>query len=237
MRILVAVKQVATNACDAFALEAGLSLREDFAGGELLVASVGGEQAEESLRAGLAIGADRAVRVWDPILQEADPLVIAVVLAKLAALEQPELIVCGAQSSDAGNAATGIALAGLLDLAHVAVVSALAREGSELIVERELEGGAVEGLRVAMPALLTIGTAARRPRQANLRAIKRARAQPIQTLTPSELGLEEQEISAALGARTRRLLEPDAARASMLDGPPSAVAGQIAQIVARELRA
>ncbi len=239
MRILVAVKQVATDACDAFALEAGLSLRGQFGDGELLVASVGEEDAEESLRASLAMGADRAVRAWDPVLRGADPLAIAAVLAKLAAIEQPELILCGAQSSDAGNAATGVALAGVLDLAHVAVVSAVAREREDdgLLVERELDGGAVERLRVATPALLTIGTGAGRPRRANLRAIKQARAQPIQMLTLSDLGLDEQEISAAAGARTRRLLEPDAARASMLDGPASAVAEQIAQILARELQA
>lgn len=259
MKLLVAVKQVsklrdgfvldgsagvpddalewAPNEWDAFALEVALRLREDARGGELVVATVGGEEAEESLRAGLAIGADRAVRVWDPSLLGADPLAIAAVLAKLAASEQPDLILCGAQSADAANAATGLALAGLLDLPHVAVVSSVERDGSALIVARELDGGAVETLRVQLPALLTIQTGANRPRRANLRAIKQAREQPIQTLAPAALGLGEQELIAAAGARTVRLLEPIRERASMIDGSAIAIAARIAEIVAAELQA
>jgi electron transfer flavoprotein beta subunit len=227
----------ALNEWDAFALEAALSLREDAGGGELVVATVGGEQAEESLRAGLAMGADRAVRVWDPSLRGADPLAIAAVLAKLAASEQPDLILCGAQSADAANSATGVALAGLLDLAHVAVVSAVERDGSALVVARDLDGGATETLRVSMPALLTIQTGANQPRRANLRAIKQAREQPIETLTPAALGLGQQELIAAAGARTVRLREPVRERASMIAGPASAIAARIAEIVAAELQA
>jgi electron transfer flavoprotein beta subunit len=227
----------AQNEWDPFALEAALRLCEESGGGEVIVASVGGVQAEESLRAGLAMGADRAVRVWDPMLRGADPLALAAVLAKLAALEQPDVILCGAQSADAANAATGVALAGLLDLAHVTVVSAVERDGGALVVGRELDGGAVEMVRVAMPALLTIQTGANQPRRANLRAIKQAREQPIQTLAPSAIGLGEDELSDVAGARTVRFLEPLRGGANMIEGPASAVASRIAEIVAEELRA
>ena len=227
----------APNEWDAFALEAALRLREDSGDGEVVVATVGGDEAEESLRAGLAMGADRAVRVWEESLRGADPLAIAAVLAKLVASEQPDLILCGAQSADAANAATGLALAGLLDLAHVTVVNAVERDGSALVVARDLDGGATETLRVSMPALLTIQTGANQPRRANLRAIKQAREQPIETLTPAALGLDEQELIAAAGARTVRLLEPVRERASMIDGPVSAIAARIAEIVAAELQA
>jgi electron transfer flavoprotein beta subunit len=227
----------ALNEWDAFALEAALRLREDSGGGELVVATVGGNEAEASLRAGLAMGADRAVRVWEESLRGADPLAVAAVLAKLAASDKPDLILCGAQSADEGNAATGVALAGLLDVAHVAVVSSVERDGTALIVGRELDGGAVETLRVRMPALLTIQTGANQPRRANLRAIKQARDQPIETLTPAVLGLGEEELIAAAGARTVELLEPVRERARMIDGPASAIAARIAEIVAAELQA
>lgn len=254
MRILVPVKQVARlggdfaldgsegvardaltwqlNEWDAFSLEAAVQLLEGCDGGEVVVASVGDEHAEEGLRACLARGAQRAMRVWDPALLDADPLSVAFVLAALAARVEPDLIFCGVQSSDAANAATGIALAGLLDMTHVAVVNVVERDGQRLIVHRELDGGAVEVLGLSMPALLTVQSAANEPRSATLRAIKQARAMPVEELGLSALGLAADSVRAMAGSRIVALAEPmRAGGASMLDGPPREMAARIAEIV------
>jgi electron transfer flavoprotein beta subunit len=226
------------NEWDAFSLEAALQLVEGEEGSEVLVVSVGDDPAEEGLLACLAKGADRAVRIWDPLLEGADPLAIATVLSALAAAEAPDLILCGVQSSDAANAATGIALAGLLDLAHVAVVNAIERDGERLTVQRELDGGAVEVLRLAMPALLTVQTGINEPRYASLRAIKQARAKPLTSIGLSELGLDGAALEAGAGSHTVRLAEREqAAGARMLEGSPLEIATRIAAIVAEEMRA
>src|ERR1700688_1101094 len=205
MRILVPVKQVASidgdfaldgagalerqalrwqaNEWDAFSVEAALRLAEgsaDPADTEVVVVTVANEAAEVGLRAYLAMGADRALRVWDDVLADIDdPLAVAAVLAAVARREAPELILCGVQASDSANAATGVALAGVLDLPRVAVVTALEPDGEELTVQRELDGGAVEVLRLSLPALLTIQTGINDPRRPNLRAIKQARSKPL----------------------------------------------------------
>jgi electron transfer flavoprotein beta subunit len=226
------------NEWDAFSLEAGVRLVEESGGGEVVVASVGDEHAEEGLRACLARGADRALRLWDPALDGADALAVASVLAALAAAQAPDVILCGAQSSDAANAATGIALAGLLDIAHVAVVSAIECDSGRLTVQRERDGGELEALRLSMPALLTIQTGANEPRHANLRAIKQARAKPLQTLTLSDLDLHPDTVRAAAGARTVRLLERERGEGpNMLGEAPAEIAARIATIVAEEMRA
>ena len=262
MRILVAVKQTAQlkgeyrhedgmtpgpedlalelNEWDAFALEAALGLVEATGAGEVVVASVGEERVELALRRCLAMGADRAIRIWAPEFENADPLAVASVLAAAARREGPDLVVCGAQSSDAANGATGVALAGLLELPCVAVVRAIESEseGKQLLVQRELEGGTVEVLRVPVPALLTIQAAGRGPRHPTLREIKRAREKPLVVLGLPELGLEPAELRAAAGSRTLRLLErPAGERASMIEGTPGVVAQRIAEIVAGALRA
>jgi electron transfer flavoprotein beta subunit len=225
------------NEWDSFSLEAALRLAES-GGGEVVVATVGDEDAEEALLACLAKGADRAVRIWDPALAGADALAIAAVLAGLAAEEEPDLILGGVQSSDAANAATAVALAGLLDLPRVAVVREIERDGQSLTVQRELDGGAVEVLRLAMPALLTVQTGINEPRYASLRAIKQARGKPLERLGPADLGLGAGEVEAAAGSRTVSLAVPErGAGASMLDGPPSAIAERIAQIVREGVRA
>jgi electron transfer flavoprotein beta subunit len=232
------------NEWDAFAVEAALRLLEGSqesgvdGSGEVVLVTVGDEAAEAVLLSCLAMGADRAIRVWDPALEDADPLAVAAVLAAVAALEEPDLILCGAQSSDGANAATGVALAGLLDLPRAAVVSGVeadvveAGEGAGLIVQRDLEGGAVEVLRITTPALLTIQTGINQPRRANLRAIKQARERPLERLLLADLNLDVACVLQAGGSRTVRLLErPQGERASMIDGDPGVVAERIAELV------
>jgi len=242
------------NEWDAFSVEAALALVEadgagtaDAAGtgdgagkadgaGEVVVVTVGDEHAEAGLRSYLAMGADRAVRIWDPALQDADPLAVATVLAALAQRERPELILCGAQSADAANAATGIALAGLLELAHVAIVTEIARDSERLTVQRELDGGAVEVLELTLPALLTVQSGINAPRHATLRAIKQAREKRLENLGLDELGLDADGLGAAAGSRLVRLAVPERdTHARMIEGSAEEIAARIAAIVNEEL--
>ena len=253
MKILVPVKQVASldedfalladgslapdqlewqpNEWDGFSLEAALQLNEGEQG-EVVAVTVGDEQAEDGLLACLAKGADRAIRVWDETLQGADSLTVAAVLAAVAKAEAPDLILCGVQSSDAVESATGIALAGLLDLAHVAVVAQIERDGGSLTVQRELEGGTVELLRIATPCLLTVQTGINEPRYATLRAIKQARAKPLSVQALGDLDLDPSALAAGAGSRTLRLREhAEGAGATLLEGDPAEIAARIAEIV------
>lgn len=225
------------NEWDTFSLEAAIELR-DAAGGddEVVVVSVGDDDAQEGLLAALAKGADRGVRVWDDSLEGADALAVARVLAGVVEREAPDLVLCGVQSSDAVNSATGIALAGFLSLPHVAVVKGIESEGSMLTVQRELEGGLVELVRISTPALLTIQTGINEPRYATLRAIKQARDKPLEVCSPAEFGVDADAVAAAAGSHRRRLAPPDRGDgAEMLDGSASEVAERIATIVKERL--
>jgi electron transfer flavoprotein beta subunit len=220
------------NEWDNFSVEEALQLREDAGDGEVVVISVGGEEAEEGLRACLAKGADRAVRIWDDALEGVDPLAVARVLAAAVERESPDLVLCGVQSSDGVHSATGVALAEHLGLPRVAVVKALEHQAGTLSVERELEGGLVELLRLRLPALLTIQTGINEPRYATLRAIKQAKEKPLDVVGLDELGLDSGAVDAAAGSRVRSMAHPDTGEgAEMLDGPPAEVAARIAEIV------
>jgi electron transfer flavoprotein beta subunit len=229
------------NEWDTFSLEAALQVRESAEGEdhEVVVVTVGDEEAEEGLLSCLAKGADRAVRVWDESLEGADVLAVARVLAAVVGPEAPDLVLCGVQSSDAVNGATGVALAGCLELPVVAVVKRLqfdAAAGSAT-VERELEGGLVEVLRVSTPALLTIQTGINEPRYATLRAIKQAREKPLEVRGLDDVGLERETVAAAAGSRMAALVTPDkGAGAEMLDGSPAAVATRIVEIVQERMK-
>jgi electron transfer flavoprotein beta subunit len=224
------------NEWDDFSVEEALQLREAAGDGEVVVISVGGEEAEEGLRACLAKGADRAVRIWDDALAGADPLAVARVLTAAVERESPDLVLCGVQSSDGVHSATGVALAEHLGLPRVAVVKALEHEAGTLTVERELEGGLVELLRVRLPALLTIQTGINEPRYATLRAIKQAKEKPLDVVGLGELGLDTGTVEGAAGSRVRSMSHPDTGEgAEMLNGSPADVAARIAEIVKDKL--
>ena len=110
------------NEWDTFSLEAALQLRDAAGEGEVVALTRRRRGCRGGLLKCLAKGADRGVRIWDDALDGADALAVARVLAAAVERESPDLVLCGVQSSDAVNGATGIALAGHLDLAHVAVV-------------------------------------------------------------------------------------------------------------------
>ncbi len=260
MKIVVAIKQVAVlddefellddgsgvdpdfldfepNEWDQFSLEAALQLR-DAAGGdsEVVAITVGDEEAEEGLLSALAKGADRGVRVWDEELAGADALAVARVLAAAIQPEAPDLVLCGVQSSDAVSSATGIALAGYLGLAHVAVVKQIELDQGTATVGRELEGGVVERLRVGLPALLTIQTGINEPRYATLRAIKQARDKPRSVLSLSGVGLDAAQLAAAAGSHRRRLAHPEKGQsAQILEGSTAEVAATIVSLVREQI--
>jgi electron transfer flavoprotein beta subunit len=212
------------NEWDLYALEAALRLRDDGGEGEVVVVTVGDEEAEEVLVRCLAMGADRAVRIWTDDLAGADVLVLAAVLADVARRERPDLVLCGAQSADAAQAATGTGLAALLAFPCVAVVTSIELASNErmAVVHRELEGGLVEVCEVDLPAVLTIQTGIDEPRYVTLRAVQQAEDAEIELVEPDEL--------AEPGFRVRRMLVPPSERAEMMDGA-SSVAAKIVELV------
>lgn len=247
MKVVVAVKQVkvlgdevelladgsgadpdfvdrALNEWDAYAVEEALRLRER-EGGEVVAVTLGDEDSEGALRRALAMGADRAVRVDG---DELDPLTTARSLAAVVAREEPDLVLCGVQSSDSVQGATGAAIAGLLGLPCVAVVERLDWEGGRTAVaHRELEGGLADVVELDLPAVLTIQTGTNQPRYANLRAIKQAERQEIQ-LVEAEGGEP--------GYRLRRMfVPPRTAGAEMFGGGAAEIAEQVATLIRERL--
>ncbi len=253
MRIVVCIKQVkalgdeveftddecgvdpdylepALNEWDSYATEEALRIKEGLPEGscEVVVVSVGDEEVDEAIRRCLAMGADRAIRVEG--VESPDPLSIARALAEVARGESPDLVLCGVQSSDAVQAATGTALAEYLGLARVAVVKKLEWSGSgPARVQRELEGGLVDVCDVDTPAVLTIQSGINEPRYATLRAIKQAEQKEIE-VRKAEGGGEP-------AYRVRRMFVPSKGEgAEMLGTDAAEVAQRIKTLVEERLR-
>jgi electron transfer flavoprotein beta subunit len=189
--------------------------------------SVGDEDVEDCMRRCLAMGADRGVRV--EVEEKLDPIQTARVLAEVVRGESPDLVFTGVQSADAVQAATGTALAELLGLPRVAVVTKIELGDGKATVHRELEGGLVDVVEVDTPALLTIQTGINEPRYATLRAIKQAEEKEIEVRQPGDVG--------AAAYRVRRMFVPPKGEgAEMLNGGAEQVAQRIKEIVQERLK-
>ena len=249
MKIVVCVKQVAVlgdeveftederdvdpdyldfalNEWDTYATEEALQIRERLGEGEVVAVSAGEGEAEPALRRCLAMGADRGIRVEAEVWL--DPIQVARALAEVVGSESPDLVFSGVQSSDSVQAATGGALAGLLDLPSVAVVTKIELGGGKATVHRELEGGLVDVVEVDTPALLTIQTGINEPRYATLRAIKQAEEKEIDVRKSGELGEPSYRVR-------KMFVPPKGEGAEMLDGGAAEVAQRIKEIVQERL--
>jgi electron transfer flavoprotein beta subunit len=212
----------ALNEWDTYATEEALRLSEAAGDGEVVVVSVGPEDAEEAMRRCLAMGADRGIRVDTD--DRLDPIQVARALAEVVRAESPDLVFTGVQSADAVQAATGTALAELLDLPRVAVVTKIELGDGKATVNRELEGGLLDVVEVDTPALFTIQTGINEPRYATLRAIKQAEQKDIDVRQPGDLGEP--------AYRVKKMFVPSKGEgAEMLNGSASDVAQKIKEIV------
>lgn len=250
MKILVCIKQVAVipgavvlqdenrsldplfcnrrlNDPDRYALEEALRLCEAAGEGEVIVASVGEQAATEALRKCLAMGAHRATRVWGDGLQLLDPLTVARSLAQLARDEAADLVLCGVQSEDAAQQATGPALASALDAPCVTMATGIegVDGGRALRVQREARGGHTEVVEVDLPAVLTVQTGFNTPRTENFKATMMAKRAQVPVFEPTDLPPSP--------VRVERLAEHTRSRGQLewVEGDAGAVAARIRELV------
>ncbi|MCS7050949.1 MAG: electron transfer flavoprotein subunit beta/FixA family protein [Thermomicrobium sp.] len=201
--------QQVVNEYDLYALEAALRLREQV-GGEVVAASVG--PAREALNRALAMGVDRAVAIEGEGLP-GDSWVTALVLAAWLRREQPEVIWCGQESSDAGTGNVGPAVAALLDVPLVSNVVGWQYRDGLFEIEREIEDGH-QFQAVAPPVVLCALSALPQPRLPTLRGIMDARRKPTERLSPAALGLEADDLRPLV--RWEGLRQPTATTAGIV---------------------
>ena len=171
------------NEPDAYALEEALQLREKH-GGEVIVISAGPARVAQSLREGLAKGADRAIHIDVATL---DILRVANSLAAALKAEAPDLILTGLQSDDLGYGQTGVILAELMGLPHSTIIMQVEVQPGRLRVKRELEDGWFQHIDMPLPAVLTIQSGLNKLRYATLMGIKKAKTKELKVVTAAEV--------------------------------------------------
>jgi electron transfer flavoprotein beta subunit len=219
------------NEPDAYALEEALQLREKL-GGEVVVVSLGREQAAQTIREALAKGADRAIHIQTGENGSAlDPLSTARLLADAIRKESPDMILTGLQSDDLGYGQTGVILAELLGMAHATIVMEVEPENGAVKVKRELEDGWFQNVTLPLPVVLTIQSGIKKLRYATLMGIKKAKTKPVETLEAGDLGAGE------AAAVIEQVYAPQRAKQTqVLTGDAKQIARELAQKLRSEVR-
>ncbi|XP_049387763.1 electron transfer flavoprotein subunit beta, mitochondrial [Solanum stenotomum] len=171
------------------ALEEALRVRESGLASEVVAVSIGPVQFTETLRTGLAMGADRAIHVEAP--ENIYPLTIAKILKALVDVEKPGLLFLGKQAIDNDQNQTGQMVAGLLKWPQGTFASkvVLDKEKQVATVDREVDGG-IETLCLDLPAVITTDLRLNQPRYATLPNIMKAKSKPIKKFTLQDLNVE-----------------------------------------------
>ena len=175
-----------TNESDTYALEQAALMKEKF-GGEITVISLGEEDAEDTLRIALAKGADNAIRIKAEDFDELDAFQTSQILKTVIKDLNYDIIFAGCIATDDAYSQIGVTLAELLEIPHAALVIDFDVNENRADVQRELEGGLIKHLDIALPALFTIQTGINEPRYASLIAIRRAAKKEIQIIGKDEL--------------------------------------------------
>ena len=196
----------ALNRFDANAVEEALRLKGE-SDTEVVVVSMGPEQATDSLRKALAMGADRAVLVSDDAAGGSDLVATSRVLAAALEREGAELVLFGQQASDGDGAVLWAAVAERLRRPVVSQAAALTVEGGSLRVKRQTEFG-YDVIEAPLPAVVAVSDAINEPRYPSLKGIMGAKKKPQEILSLGDVGVDASE-AGETGSRTTVLALAD----------------------------
>jgi electron transfer flavoprotein beta subunit len=179
--------KMSMNPFDEIAVEEALRLREAGKATEVICVSIGPQQCTETIRTGLAMGADRGILVKADGTVE--PLAVAKILKGIADEEKPGLIILGKQAIDDDSNQTGQMLAALLGWSQATFASKVVVDGSDFTVTREVDGG-LQTVKLKGPTIVTTDLRLNEPRYASLPNIMKAKKKPIGEKTAADYGVD-----------------------------------------------
>jgi len=179
--------KMSMNPFDEIAVEEAIRQKEAGKATEIVAVSIGPQQASETIRTALAMGADRGILVKaDGVIE---PLAVAKILKAIVDAEKPGLVILGKQAIDDDANQTGQMLAALLGWSQGTFASKLVLDGDSVSVTREVDGG-LQTVKLKGPAIVTTDLRLNEPRYASLPNIMKAKKKPIEEKSPADYGVD-----------------------------------------------
>ena len=178
------------NELDEYAIEEALQIKEKNDGSEVTVLTMGPEKATESIRKALSMGADKAVHLLDDALAGSDVLQTSYALAQVLGQIGFDLVVLGAESTDARMGVMAAMLAERLDVPQVSLVSKVDIDGSAIRARRVSDDGYLE-VEASLPAVISVVEKINEPRYPSFKGIMAAKKKPVQTMSIADAGIDQ----------------------------------------------
>ncbi|MCD1641917.1 electron transfer flavoprotein subunit beta/FixA family protein [Aurantimonas coralicida] len=179
--------KMSMNPFDEIAVEEAIRLKEAGTVTEIVAVSVGPQQAQETIRTALAMGADRGILVKTD--QPTEPLAVAKILKGVVEAESPDLVILGKQAIDDDCNQTGQMLAALLGWSQGTFANKIELTDGNATVTREVDGG-LQTVALKMPAIVTTDLRLNEPRYASLPNIMKAKKKPLEEKSPDDFGVD-----------------------------------------------
>ena len=179
--------KMSMNPFDEIAVEEAIRMKEKGAVTEIVAVSIGPQQAQETIRTALAMGADRGILVKTDATVE--PLAVAKILKAIVEAEEPGLVILGKQAIDDDCNQTGQMLAALLGWSQGTFASKVEADRDKVLVTREVDGG-LQTVKLAMPAIVTTDLRLNEPRYASLPNIMKAKKKPLEEKSADDYGVD-----------------------------------------------
>jgi electron transfer flavoprotein beta subunit len=179
--------KMSMNPFDEIAVEEAIRLKEQGKATEIVAVSIGPQQAQETIRTALAMGADRGILVKTD--QTVEPLAVAKILQKIVEKESPQLVIMGKQAIDDDCNQTGQMLGALLGWPQGTFAFKLALSDGTIDVVREVDGG-LQTVSLKLPAIVTTDLRLNEPRYASLPNIMKAKKKPLEETSAEALGVD-----------------------------------------------
>ena len=179
--------KMSMNPFDEISVEEAVRLKEAGTATEIVVVSIGPQQAQETIRTALAMGADRGILIKTD--ETTEPLTVAKLLAKVVAEESPDMVILGKQAIDDDCNQTGQMLGALLGWPQGTFASEVKVDGGKINVTREVDGG-LQTVALDGPAIVTVDLRLNEPRYASLPNIMKAKKKPIDEKSPADYGVD-----------------------------------------------
>jgi len=226
------------NPYDEFALEEAIRIKSALPDSEITVFSLGPESVEEALKRALAMGADHAIHISDPLFNGLDSSFTAKILAKAIQKYSFDLVLCGRQAVDDDMAQVGPALAVLLEIPFITIVTKIqfSENFQTADITRQVEGGSEIRKNRSLPFLVTCQKGLNEPRLPSLKGIMAAKKKEIQKISASDLELNEKFLDPHNNKlqKIKLSLPPERKKGTILKGADEDITKQLVAIIREE---
>ena len=183
---------------DEFAIEEGLRIAEAH-GGEVTILTMGPQKAAESIRKALSMGADKAVHLIDDALAGSDALATSYALSQVLKQTGFDLVICGAESTDARTGLVAAMLAERLGVPQLTLAGKVDIDGTAITIRRVTDEG-YQVVAAQLPAVVSVMEKINEPRYPSFKGIMAAKKKPVQTLSLADAGIDAAEVGLASSA-------------------------------------